>query len=556
MQEPLIKLEICEDTILSNETYEDNTLIDLKEIEFEMIAAIDYADKRKIEIYNSIAEIDERLVLINQKVEELNKDIDRLTNYADGLDCTIAVTCGLIAGTIDAVFIGEWNFEKAKAISNEKINHTVIEFAKKHPDYEKFIVTKKGTVKYSNRLANAIEFLEGKYKLPGDGAYNFKGSGITHSTHHLDDFCHHPTLIGLICCIIVQFTGTVTYRSSTGVVKVPIEVNEYGKFASEEKWGKVFAGIINWFFNVAQAKENWKGHLMSDIAGSAKSVGKGNDGTGLPGSFLSIAKELSTLPCFKNTNFSENLRKSFQNGIGADKSKFDIGSFNSLFNGASSKFDMRTEMAVKHELERQAVPIIVAELLARGAYFIRAFIRQMKAKNSILDLDWYKTLPFRNRTVVRMITIATGTFTAIDLGDAFFQSLKKSGGFNYATPGNFILRVNFVGVGRFAIAVSSDVGMAMKKSKNENSKMHLKEEKLQRLNAKVFYKEADMWIEAENTDKAIEKVYVAMKKAAEDFANAWYEVKEGSPERKGYIDRIKENDIEFSQELLDIIVWG
>ena len=44
-------------------------------------------------------------------------------------------------------------------------------------------------------------------------------------------------------------------------------------------------------------------------------------------------------------------------------------------------------------------------------------------------INWNNVLPFKNRTVIRMLTIATGTFTAIDMADAAIQSAVKSGGF-------------------------------------------------------------------------------------------------------------------------------
>ena len=539
-EKSLIKLEIYDCTALPNEIYEDETSTELREIEFEMITPVDFSDKRKVDIYNGIAEVDERLAVINQKVEELNTDIDRLTNHADGIDYAISVTCGLVTGLIDAVFVGEWDFKSAKAASNEEINDKVMAFAKKQG--------------YSGgRLDGAIKFLENKYKLPGDGGYKAFGNlGITNATHHLDDFCHHPTIIGLVCCIIVQFTGTATYRSSSGnVVKTPIEINEYEKVVSEEKWGKVFAGVINWFFNVAQTMKNRTGHFMSDMAGSSTAAGKGNDGAGLPGSFLSTAKELSALPCFKDTNFAENLRKAFQNGIGTNKSQLDLGPFNSLFQGASNKVDMRTEMAVKHELKRQAAPVIMNEVLVRGLYFIRRFIQQMKVKDSILDLDWKATLPFHNRTIVRMMTIASGTFTAIDLADAGIRAVVKSGGFNPATLGNFILRVNFVGVGRFAVAVATDTGMGIKKGKKEYEGIKFNCETLELLNAKVFYKEADMWIEAENTEDAIQEVYVVSQYAIQEFYNSWEQIQKSLSNISSGIDNLRKKDPNYARELSD-----
>ena len=109
-EKPLIKLEIDDYTIQPNSLYENETSSDLKEIEFEMITPIDFTDKRQVEIYNGIAEVDERLLIINLNVEELNTEIDRLTNHADGLDYTIAVASGIIAGAIDIFYLGEFSF--------------------------------------------------------------------------------------------------------------------------------------------------------------------------------------------------------------------------------------------------------------------------------------------------------------------------------------------------------------------------------------------------------------------------------------------------------------
>lgn len=519
MEKDLLKLE-HRPTIDASGEYLD----DFQGVEFQLVYPTATIDDHKITIQQELSEIDERLSKIDKKVTELNSQIDTLVNHADGIDYAIAVTCGVVTGLIDSLFVGEWNFANAKAISNKQINDKVMEFAKKDPQYTEFVKNKRNNNDPA-RLDNAIEFLEKKYKLPGDGAYKgFKDLGITDASHHLDDFCHHPTFVGLICCVLVQFTGSATYRSSTGnVIKTPIEVNKYGKLVSENKWGKLLAGVINWFFNVAQTVANRKGHLLSDMAGSSTSVGKGNEGAGLPGGFLSLAKELSALPCFKDSNFAENLRKAYQNGIGSGEKQLDLGAFNSLFEGASSKVDMRTEMAVAHELKRQALPVIINEILVRGIYFIRRFIFEMKEKKSIRDIDWSKTLPFKNRTIVRMLTIATGTFTAVDMADAGIRAVVKSGGFNPATLGNFVLNVNFVGVGRFAVAVVTDVGMGVKKGIKEGKRLELMNEQLRLMNVKVSYQQADMWVSAKDAGEAINEAYQMVVPAVQATVAAWEE---------------------------------
>lgn len=397
-------------------------------------------------------------------LNELNEtyaEIERLTNFADGYDYAIAVSSGIITGLMDSIFVGAWNFRNAKKQSYIAANNIVINFAKKHHNYEDWCNGKGKTGRWikrdPNRLLSAVEFLEEKYKLPGDSEWNFKNSGISASTHRLDDFCHHPTLVGLICCILVQFTGNAKYHPSTGdVVSVPVTVNEYGKFVSDSFFGKIFSGIINWFFIAAETIKKQKGHLISDMAGSISSVKKGNIGVGIPGTLMSTLKEISALPCFKDISFAENLRKAFVNGIGNGNNQLDLGILNNLFKGAKSKFDMRTEMAIKHELKRQSIPVILNEIIVRSFYFIRRFIEQMNCLQSIMDIDWKKLIPANNRTITRMMTIASGTFCILDLMDAGVRTKFTS---------FFILRVNFVGIGRFAIAVGDDLYMEARKNR-------------------------------------------------------------------------------------------
>ena len=218
-----------------------------------------------------------------QELNDAYDECERLTNQADGYDYALSVSAGIIAGLIDSIFIGEWNFREAKKKSNIEINKKILNFAKKDPRYIPWCegINRKGTwiSRDPDRLASAVEFLEEKYKLPGDNDWKFKGSGISAASHHLDDFCHHPTLLGMICCILVQFTGNAKYHPANGkVISLPIEVNDYGKIVSDKPFGKIFAGIINWFFVAAQTLNNQKGHLMSDMAGSISAV-KGRKST-------------------------------------------------------------------------------------------------------------------------------------------------------------------------------------------------------------------------------------------------------------------------------------
>lgn len=538
------------DTIVSLK----NTCEDDFSVEFDVLPSMDISqslDERHERILRGLSSVDEQLAETQSKIDELNKEIDRLTNHADGIDYAIAVTCGIFTGMIDAIFIGEWNFEKTKAKNNEEVNRKVIAFVKKDPRYIPWCQNTAHGRKQRDpdRLESAIEFLEEHFHLPGDGAYQTGNYEISGKGHRLDDFCHHPTLVGLICCIIVQFTGSTVYSHNTGeVVNIPIEVNQYGKFVGKNPITKLFSGIVNWFFNVASTLNNRKGHLMSDMATSA----------GIPGPLLSTFKELSALPCFNNVKFAENLRKAYQKGIGEGAGQLNLEIFNSLFEGASSKFDKRTEMAIGSELKRQSIPVIINELLVRGGYFIRRFIVQMKEKESLLDIDWKALIPFKNRTIVRMLTIATGTFTAVDMADAAIETAIKNPGTctNPATFfSNMILRVNFVGIGRFAIVVGTDVGMGIKKSRARNERILLYTEQIALTDAKVFYKQANMWIAAENTGETIEKAYGMMEKTTAFYTESMQEISENLNKIDEYVPKIEKKNPTLISDINDILNW-
>lgn len=484
-------------------------------VEFEVVPADNPLDTRYAEeeqkIRVGLADLEDRLESNAARIAKLNSEIDRLTNHADGFDYAIAVACGVIAGIIDSIYVGAWDFAAAKRQADIDVNKAVENYARK-VGFE-YDPKKKG-----GHLEQAIQFLEKKFPLPGDNAWKFEGSTVSTFTHHLDDYCHHPTLVGLLCCIIVQFTGKATYHDKNGMkITKEVEVNSYGEFSSDSPVGKVFCGVVNWFITCAKTIANAKGHRMSDIAGSAAAK---TGGAGIPGSLISTLKELSQFfgghdAKGNPTNaFADAIRRAYQNGIGKKKSQLDIGPFNALFEGASSKFDVRTEQAVKNLLKKQAVPVLVNEALVRGTYFIRHLIKELRDKKSFYDVEWKNVLPFNNRTIVRMLTIATGTFTACDLADATIRSGIRNG-FNVYNPkfwSDIVLRVNFVGVGRFALAVATDVGMGIKRQNRIWDRISAQSEHIHLLNAKVQYLMADSWIQIENTGRTLRELESACDK--------------------------------------------
>ena len=116
-----------------------------------------------------------------------------------------------------------------------------------------------------------------------------------------------------------------------------------------------------------------------------------------------------------------------------------------------------------------------------------------------------------------MITISSGTFTAVDMADAAIRSAIKSNKLPNEFVADFIrnmvLRVNVIGVGRFTIAIGTDIYMEGNRSRKRNERMRLYTRQIALTNAKVFYKEANMWIAAVDAGEAIEKTCFIMEKS-------------------------------------------
>lgn len=479
------------------------------EVQFEVVPvseSIIERDERKGIIYRGIAEIDDQLDILNAKLDELNCEIDRLTNHADGIDYMVAVGSGIITGIIDVLFVEDFSIEKANDWGTEKTNSFVIKIAQQQ-GYE------------GNDLYGAVKFLEEKYPIAADKVTNDFGGGLQ---HHLRDFSHHPTPVGLLFSLLTQFTRKVYGTDVAGVFRI-VELKKddlvlIGNSFPEQ----IMYGVVNWFF-----------HMVSDMAGSSSSILNGKTGTGLPGPIVSLLKEVSALPIFQSMNdkgykeFSVWISKLFNGTLLGSRS--DNGNL-----VEPMKFDLRTELGVAHQLGKQTVPVIINECIVRGFYFIRHLLMEMKSSNihgikEMGNIHWKNTLPFKNRTIARMITISTGTMTAIDVADAAIESAINSGGItNPAFVKNMIVKVNFVGVGRFAIAVCNDISMGVKKSKVKKERSNVLSQMICMSNVKMYYMnaellcayselynherqmheaEADLWLALERTSQCMDALY-------------------------------------------------
>lgn len=356
-----------------------------------------------------------------KSIYDLQQQINGMISQADKLDYFVSVASGMMCGMLDILWVGDFSLESGRAIADEKVN----EFVKK--------VAKVSGCK-DNDLKKSVAFLEKKFPISADGNTADFGGGLQ---HHLRDFAHHPTIIGLAFSLLTQFTEK-SYGTDVNGNFIVVPVPEKSRiFVGKDVPEKIVKGTIVWFF-----------HLISDIAGSSSTVGL-SGGTGIPGPILSLAKELSTLPFIKKLKVNDESLSVFLSKLfnGTLFAKHDENG--KIIKETVVKFDFRGELGVAVELGKQAVPVIANECIVRIFYFIRRIMLEIKSEdiktiNEFSKLDWNKVKPFNNPTLKRMLTISTGVFTAIDIAEAVGTQ-------------KYWVSVNYVGVGRFTVAVGTEM---------------------------------------------------------------------------------------------------
>lgn len=360
------------------------------------------------------------------EIFELDKQIDALSSQADKLDYFVAIASGIVCSMMDILWAGDFDLARGRGYAAEEAEN----FVKKTAN----MLGYKG-----DDIKGAVVFLEQRFPLAADGNTPDFGGGLQ---HHLRDFSHHPTIVGLIFSMLTQFTE-FSYGTDTAGMFIAVPVPEKSKiFIGKDVPDKIFRGTVIWMF-----------HLVSDVAGSSSTAAL-SGGTGIPGPIISLVKEISALPFMKDVCVNEDSLSKFLSRLfnGTLFAKHDEAG--KIIKGTEIKLDFRGELGVAAELGRQALPVMANDCIVRTFYFIRRFVMAIKENKikSIKDLpgiDWKDIVPFNNPTISRMMLVATGVFTTIDVAEAVITE-------------KYFVAVNYVGVGRFVVAIGAETVNSLK----------------------------------------------------------------------------------------------
>lgn len=411
-------------------------------------------------------------------IYDLNSQIELLSCQADNLDYIVAIASGMACGLLDILWVGEFDLQSGRSIASDKVDSFVKKTA------EMLERKKFGDVK------SAVKSLEERFPIPSDGNTPNFGGGLQ---HHIRDFAHHPTIVGLAFSLLTQFTEK-SYGTDVNGVFLVVDVPKKSKpFIGNDVPQKILMGTITWFF-----------HLVSDVAGSSSTAGI-SGGTGIPGPILALAKEIATIPFFKDIKVDADMSLSlFLSKMFNGSLMMQRDENGQIIKESVIKFDLRGELGVTLELCKQAVPVIANECIVRAFYFIRHLAMVMKENcvSCLADMkkiDWSSVKPANNPTIARMLTVSTGVFTALDIGEAI------------ATQ-KYWVSVNYVGVGRFAVAIGSDVSWGLKArnvKKVRDAYEKIKQQTFRKADADIYKRiGADMDIQMDKLGLSLEQTEI------------------------------------------------
>lgn len=301
----------------------------------------------------------------------------------DKYDYLIAAGCGVVGGLVDVFLVGSPADSSLLAWTDEQVNKVVITFSK--------LMGWKPRAGNENKIKDAIGFLQNRFKVNYDQATRASASevfGILPTNHHMKSLAHSPDIIGLFFSVLDQFRSTSTFLSNGRLITMDTNTFELrgGNFIA-----KLFCGVANWF-----------GHLMSDVAGSYTSSGRGS-GLVMPFFELFNLFELGNFNTGKERGtFADVATKAFEQG-----------------------YDFRFGIV-------QSIPVLISDLSIRLIWALRRKFQFKKPLKDCIPLNVHPDLRI-------MLLIGNGALCVVDGIDAGVAAATTTA----AAPVTFALKFNY-----------------------------------------------------------------------------------------------------------------
>ncbi len=370
---------------------------------------------------------------VDAALDRVNRELQAYRCEAGFEDYAIAVLCGVLSGAVDARLL------KQVEITPEGITTAPEQVFKCLQD----------AADQGKKAVTAPTFRHVKVK-----------KGFADALPELKALSKNATSVGIVCSILSQFSNSGMLRYDGDKVHLFPEGLSRNNGICVAGAGLV-AGLMKWLYDatvpeaeteksfktlnrlrkvmhvnpamseVVRCVDKWQRQLAGEMKGFQN---KYKRDMRMDEVFVSLLTALSGLKLMKDTRLPaviEKFRRADGMGI--------------------------TRIPLVEALSRQAMPVVLNEIMVRTAYFTVRLARELAAHEDVAEIDWDGVVPFGNRTIDRMITVASMTFTTADTANAAIHAATESAGNAVLFSGVFVKRYNYIGFGRVAVAIYREI---------------------------------------------------------------------------------------------------
>lgn len=376
---------------------------------------------------------------ITEELTRINSELERASSNASNQDLVLAVACGLLSAATDALVVGDASILGNKDMPSIKnpLPNTPIKVNQKE-------VTQKATL--SDLLTRAIPQSE----------YIQTTEVTKYALKFFEQHAGEYSTLGLLSTILVQLLHA-TSSSSKGSSITDLPINRLPRILIPF----VISGFLAWIVKISSDDSLHEEErdvpqaiaalvlivnqipIMKDIANSAQKWAKELSGKilsstngshafpSVSAAFLLFFLKLNNIPEVAQTDLYRTIQRM------PDIQKCMPGSVELTLDA----------------LGKQAIPVLLNEVLTRMCFFVTRFASAWNTYQSTEELDWENVMPFGSRTVERMITVASMTLSMADTADAAIRAGIESAGNSVVYAQRFVARFNYVAAGRVAVAI-------------------------------------------------------------------------------------------------------
>ena len=349
------------------------------------------------------------------QLDDTIASVERLQPDCDKLDYALAASCGALCGVIDIFCVGAPGDSKLQEPALQWMRHTTVTFAKLC-----------GWDGEQSGIQSAVVFLATKFLADSDSPHARKLGLLFEEDADPENrdrafraFGRESSLFGIFFAILCEFTDTAP-AGEAGKLHFVHDNGTGAGLHGNTPAEKIFCGIVNWLGYQLFSRDDAIGAMQQALPA-----------LGIPTPVWNMITQCAMhardipLPAPKFLErFQQLASQIYEQGYGI-------------------RF-----------LAAQSVPVLLDEALTRLFYAARrlfAYTSSTDPSDFSAQGMWEACEPFSNATVQRMLTVAHGTFCLLDVTDAAIRGVVAgAGAFNVQ---EFVMRLNLVGAGRFAISL-------------------------------------------------------------------------------------------------------